>query len=93
MPELVFTTEQENQMFSEGWGVFEVDTDQDDLQIQKLDESDVFESDQQAWAFVIEQAKQGSVLHRHILAHFKANCPSEYALYTSGVELDLSTPA
>lgn len=93
MPELVFTTEQENQMFSEGWGVFEVDTAGDDLQIQKLDESDVFESDQQAWAFVIEQAKQGSVLHRQILAYFKDNRPSEYALYTSGAELDLSTTA
>lgn len=78
-------------MFSEGWGVFEVDTDENDLQIQKLDDSDEFESDQQAWAFVIEQAKQGSALHRHILAYFKDNCSSEYTLYTRGTELDLLT--
>lgn len=88
MPELVFTTEQENQMFSEGWGVFEVDTDKSNLQIQKLDESDVFGSDQQAWAFVVEQVQKGSLLHADILYYFKENRPSEYALYTQGVDLD-----
>lgn len=93
MPELAFTTEQENQMFSEGWGVFEVDADKGNLQIQKLDESNVFEGDPQAWAFVIEQAKQGSALHRQTLAYFSENFPSEYTLYTNGTDVDVSMPA
>lgn len=94
-----FSAEQERQMLEEGWGVFDVgfcvSTGKHVLpatiQLQKYGRSERFEGDPAAWAFVVEQAKQGSELHRQILAYFKGNSPSEYTLYTNG--MDVSMPA
>lgn len=57
-----------NQAFSEGWGLFDVDTDAciyTDL--QRLDDAGVFESDNQAVLFVKEQAHRGSRYHQRAL--------------------------
>lgn len=77
--------EQHAQTQHEGWGVFEVDDGAITLQIQRLDEDAVFESDPQAWAHVIEQARAGSALHGYVLAYFNAHFPEEYAIYTANV--------
>lgn len=46
---------------SEGWGVFA--KDHGDVHIEKLDSSDAFESDYDAWAHVVNKARAGSAMH------------------------------
>lgn len=60
------TNLEEKTAAAEGWGLFEVFGGAQDgtIQIQKLDESDVFNNDFEALCFVERKAETGSELHR-----------------------------
>lgn len=63
---------------AEGWGIFAVDGDDTELQLQRLDESDTFRSDDEAWEFVITKAVSGSGLHQRAIAYIKQTSPDEF---------------
>ena len=55
----MWTEENDRISKSQGWGLFAVDGNDDDLQIMKLDEADVFRYDDEAVGFVNAMASQG----------------------------------
>lgn len=48
----------------EGWGVFDT---KDGLRIERLDEAEIFDSDSNAWHFIVTMALKGSRYHRKAL--------------------------
>jgi hypothetical protein len=62
----------------EGWDIFSVDGNDQELQIQKADEDDKFSSDDEAWQFIIAKAISGSNFHRKIIAFIKQSNPKEF---------------
>lgn len=55
-----WTKTQKDNAYTQGWGIFAIDGNQNNLQIQRIDETEVFDSDEAALNFVIEQAKSGN---------------------------------
>lgn len=53
-----WTKNQKEHAKNQGWGIFAIDGNQDNLVIQKDDEMNMFESDQEALEFVIGKAKE-----------------------------------
>lgn len=49
----------QQQAFDQGWGIFAVDGNEDDLEIQRLDETMVFDSDGDAFEYVLSLARNG----------------------------------
>jgi hypothetical protein len=85
------SSEQLEQIRTEGWDIFSIDSDDKEFQIQKDDEAGVFEYDDDAWKHIIEKAKQGSALHGYVLNQFKSNHLKEYDKYfneTGATKLD-----
>jgi hypothetical protein len=76
------TSEQLEQIRTEGWDIFSIDGDDKEFQIQKDDEAGIFEYDEDAWKYIVDKAIQGSLLHKHVLAYFKENFRKEFNLYT-----------
>lgn len=54
----LWTEEHRQHASAQGWGVFAIDGDEDMLEIQRLDEADIFDSDEDAYAFVIDMARK-----------------------------------
>lgn len=55
---------------AEGWGVFEAgvrDDGSERIEIQRFDDACVFSDDEKVWRHVVDQARQGSSLHRAAL--------------------------
>jgi hypothetical protein len=61
----------------EGWAIT-TGHDVDLFRLEKLDEADVFESDQKAWAFVYELAVRGSYYHNSALEFLAEHSPNEF---------------
>ena len=76
------SNEQLEQIRSEGWDIFSIDGGDEEFQIQKCDEADIFEDDDDAWKHIIDKASKGSNLHKHVLSYFKLNFLEEFSLYT-----------
>lgn len=65
MNDPVFDT---GQAFAEGWSIFDCDGSANGRwQLQKVDESDEFDSDLAAWQHVVKQARSGSQYHINAL--------------------------
>ena len=62
----------------EGWFISNGSDDLD--QIQKCQDTNIFETDQAAWAFVLTQALAGSMFHKRALQQIKTNNPTDYDL-------------
>lgn len=60
---------------SEGWQLTECE---ESIQLQKIDECSIFESDECAHAFVKKQAELGSPLHLKVKSFLKDYSPDEY---------------
>ncbi|MFA5152741.1 MAG: hypothetical protein WC554_09295 [Clostridia bacterium] len=46
---------------NQGWNIFAIDGDQDNLKIQKIDEQNIFDSDEDALNFVKTKANLGDM--------------------------------
>lgn len=66
----------DKQASEEGWSIFDAGTD--GLQLQKIDEQDVFLEDVDAWNFVWEKAQVGSPYHQNALSFLREYAPDEY---------------
>jgi hypothetical protein len=65
----------------EGWGIFYCQGSEDgDYQLQKIDDSGVFENDLQAISFVKNLAQQGSAIHILAMGIIAVLNPSELQL-------------
>jgi hypothetical protein len=67
----------------EGWAIT-TGHDVDPFRLEKLDENDIFETDQKAWTFVYELAVRGSYYHNSALNFLRANSPTEYKRVQEG---------
>lgn len=73
------------QAMREGWCISDCGSYHDTLgnprpyQLQRLDELEVFDGDQEAWAFVKQKANEGSEYHKSALNFLCAHAPHEYA--------------
>lgn len=72
----------------EGWGVFE--TDEGEIQIQRCDEKNIFPDDKAAWEFLISQALYGSITHQRAIKHIKDVSPDEYSRFVSDIQISAS---
>ena len=64
---------------SEGWGVFDsAGSDGGPWQIQRIDELEMFPSDDEAWVHVWTRAAEGSPVHRRALDYVREHNPPEY---------------
>ncbi len=64
----------------QGWGIFKSD---DGIVIQRIDEDEIFASDEAAIRFVLEQAETSALHKKAVMVIKKAN-PTEYWLNTGG---------
>jgi hypothetical protein len=48
---------------SEGWGVFNLDDEDGEVRIERLDEEAILSDDGAAWVLVTKRASEGSGLH------------------------------
>jgi hypothetical protein len=63
----------------EGWCISDSDgSENGPWQLQRVDEMSAFTSDDAAWVFVFNMAKEGSALHQRALDFLKANNPKEF---------------
>ena len=69
--------------YFEGWFISNGPDDLD--QIQKCQDTNIFASDQAAWAFVLTKALAGSVFHKRALQQIKSNNPADYDLMMASV--------
>jgi hypothetical protein len=73
----------ETQALTEGWSIFECwGSDNGPFQLQRVDEDEVFTRDDEAWAFVVGKAREGSAYHKAALDFLRANNPIEIASMT-----------
>lgn len=63
----------------QGWVLSEMYQGTDHYQLQRLDDSDLLQSDAEAWLLVKEEARKGSTLHCKALRVLKATSPGEFA--------------
>lgn len=68
------------QAITEGWGVSEVGAPGDMWRLEKIDEAQVFLTDQDAWTFVINKAIGGSLYHISALKFLEANDCADFEL-------------
>lgn len=67
------------QAMEESWAIFQCFGSQaGDWQLQKLDEERVFDTDDQAWDFVIRKAAEGSEYHLSALRFIREHCDDEF---------------
>lgn len=67
------------QAIHEGWSIFECDgSDNGHWQLMKLDCTNQFMTDIDAWRHVVECADLGSVYHKQALSFLTAHNPTEY---------------
>lgn len=59
----------------EGWGIFDAE---DKIQLQRLDEKEVFVDDEQAWIHVASNAHRGSLPHKLTLQRIREANPDEW---------------
>lgn len=77
--------QQENAQ-AEGWDIFEAsgsmqnEDGRSPFQLQKIDESGILESDQDAWRLVFKRAEEGSALHVAAVEFLRTQSPGEYEL-------------
>lgn len=67
-----------SQAEKEGWGIFVLSPGDTSFQLQKCDDTSVFEDDADAWEFVVCKAEGGSAYHRAALEFLKTYSPAEY---------------
>ena len=67
----------------EGWFISNGSDDLD--QIQKCQETNIFATDQQAWAYVLTRAIYGSTFHKQALQRIETNNPADYALMMQSI--------
>lgn len=81
-------------MRAEGWGIFQTGDHEGSsraksrvdgkeygarpFELQKVDESDRFHQDHDAWQYVVDKAKQGSGLHIKALRFLREQSPHEF---------------
>lgn len=65
-------------MESESWGIFESIGVETALRLEKVDEDNVFETDDEAALFVWRQAREGSGFHRMALSLLERDSTKEY---------------
>jgi len=63
----------------QGWCVSRASRRTFEWQLQKLDEAEVFESDEKAQAFVVGKALGGDATALEALGFLAKHCPEEYA--------------
>lgn len=80
-----FTADNHLTASAEGWDIFE--TDSGELQLQRVDEQNIFANDDTAWEHVITQAVAGSTFHQHTVAYLKQASPSEYANFVKDAKV------
>ena len=89
----LWTPELSGQADKQGWNLFECSGSVGgDLQLQRDDEMGVFESDEQAWKFVVTQAENKDILAITALSELALKNPKELLCikeYCAG-ELDKS---
>ncbi len=85
---LVFTADNHLTATTEGWDIFAVDGDESDLQLQRVDEQNIFPSDDAAWEFVIAKAVSGSTFHQHAVAYLKQSSPKEFDAFVKDARVD-----
>ena len=61
---ILLTPEEDIIAESEGWRVFELDSNGEELQLQYSTDAGIFNDNEDAWGFVIDKATHGSELHR-----------------------------
>jgi hypothetical protein len=64
---------------TEGWAVFHAHGTEDDgdLRLERVDETEIFATDDAVWRFVVGRARMGSALHYDALRQVFENNPSE----------------
>lgn len=68
------------QAFREGWSIFECGgSDSGPFQLQRVDDLEVFPSDDEAWTYVINKAREGSAYHKGALDYLREHNPTEIA--------------
>lgn len=79
---------------AEGWDIFEasgsianVNGDRE-FQLQRIDETQVFPGDEEAWHHVYTQAHAGSALHRRALIFLRERSPAEFEAIIHKCSLD-----
>lgn len=74
------TSEFENaQAYREGWAIFDCDgSDNGRWQLCRIDEDEIFATDEAAWRHVWTHAEAGSAYHQAALAYLKRHNPGEY---------------
>lgn len=83
MTDATWTQTDNEQAFSEGWGIFSSrGSSHGDWTLQRLDEAATFPDDPTAWAFVRDRAREGSAYHRRAVAFLKEVNPPEHARVT-----------
>jgi hypothetical protein len=64
---------------SEGWSIFVCfGSENGQFQIQRIDEMEVFSSDDEAWELVVSKARSGSEYHRSALQYLRESNPIEW---------------
>lgn len=66
---------------SEGWGLFT--TEDNEIQVQRFQEAEIFKDDNDAWHYIITAAIEGSEFHIDFLKHLKEIAPDEHALWVN----------
>lgn len=69
------TNEEDQTAQSEGWALFDAGGE---VQLQKIDELEIFNEDEDAHAFVKQLADAGSSLHCRVKSILKERSPAEY---------------
>ena len=65
--------------FDQGWGIFDCyGSENGPWQLQRLDESDRFLTDIEAWRLVVDQAAAGSAYHQTALQFIADHNPIEH---------------
>ena len=73
----------DNAAMAEGWAIFDADGSvqnkdgRSPFQLQRIDEMEKFDGDIEAWRYVIDRAKEGSLLHLGALRFLAAESPGE----------------
>jgi hypothetical protein len=73
-----------NRAASEGWAIWDANGE---LQLQKCDDHPTFETDDQAWEYVIAKAKGGSEYHMNALRYIEQHSPIEWANFSKVYDL------
>ena len=78
-----WTTEDSNRAIAQGWGVFSTGRNRP-FELQRVDESEVFQSDQAAWDFVIAALGRGDHLALRAERFLREHSPNEHRAIFGG---------